>query len=514
MKLPSFRLRIALLSAALAGTTLVGFGAVSWFQIYNAKISRLDAELLNHLMRVTPNLPPRGEPPVGAASVTREVLSKGSRPSPDRSRWQFYEDSLSYAFGTNTKTPIALLVLDANGNILYQSNSLPADLEVNRLLLRRLQLTPLPPPPKREPPPLPSNANPSFEPPPFLRPRPTQFVTGQTATAAWRIGAAKFPNVQVAIAVNLQAVDQEMATIQNIFLVSIPGALLLVAVGAWLVSGGALRPIRQLTGVIQQVTVKGLDQRIPIGTTDIEFVELIQVFNQMLERLERSFTQASRFSGDAAHELKTPLTILQGELERTLQQVDPGSEVQQRLSNLLDEVRRLSGIIRKLLLLSLADAGKMSLYLVEVDMSELLMEMLEDVEMLAPNLSVQTDFTDDLRLQGDRDLLIQVLQNLFSNAIKYNLANGWIQIRVHQTQTTLQVTIANASKDIPLSDSDRIFDRFYRGDPARTRKIEGIGLGLSLAREIARAHHGDLILDSTSLGETAFTLTLPMKLQN
>ncbi|MEH2151674.1 ATP-binding protein [Nostoc sp.] len=507
MKLPSFRLRLALLSAALAGSTLVGFGAVSWFQISNAKISRLDAELLNHLMRATPNFPPREEPPVGAASPRRELSKESSR-----DRWQFYEDSLSYAFGSNTKTPVALLVLDTNNNILYQSNSLPADLEVNRLLLARLKLAPLAPSPKREPPPLPSN--PSFERPPLIRPRPPQFITEQTATAVWRVGAAKFPNAQIAIAVSLQAVDQEMATIRNIFLVSIPGALLLVAVGAWLVSGGALRPIHQLTGVIQQVTVKGLDQRIPIGTTDVEFVELIQVFNLMLSRLERSFTQASRFSGDAAHELKTPLTILQGELERTLQQVDPGSEVQQRLSNLLDEVRRLSGIMRKLLLLSLADAGKMSLYLVEVDMSELLMEMLEDVEMLAPHLTVQTDFTDGLRVKGDRDLLIQVLQNLFSNAIKYNLPNGWIQIHTHQTPTTLHVTIVNASKDIPVSECDRIFDRFYRGDPSRNRKIEGIGLGLSLAREIARAHRGDLTLDLTSSGQTAFTLTLPMKLEN
>ncbi|MHC5738882.1 sensor histidine kinase [Nostoc sp.] len=511
MKLPSFRLRLALLSAALAGSTLVGFGAVSWFQISNAKISRLDAELLNHLMRATPNFPPREEPPVGAASPRRELSKESSR---DRSRWQFYEDSLSYAFGSNTKTPVALLVLDANSNILYQSNSLPGDLEVNRLLLARLELAPLAPSPKREPPPLPSNANPSFERPPLIRPRPPQFITEQTATAVWRVGAAKFPNAQIAIAVSLQAVDQEMATIRNIFLVSIPGALLLVAVGAWLVSGGALRPIHQLTGVIQQVTVKGLDQRIPIGTTDVEFVELIQVFNLMLSRLERSFTQASRFSGDAAHELKTPLTILQGELERTLQQVDPGSEVQQRLSNLLDEVRRLSGIMRKLLLLSLADAGKMSLYLVEVDMSELLMEMLEDVEMLAPQLTVQTDFADGLHVKGDRDLLIQVLQNLFSNAIKYNLPNGWIQIRTHQTPTNLHVTIVNASKDIPVNECDRIFDRFYRGDPSRNRKIEGIGLGLSLAREIARAHRGDLTLDSTSSGQTAFTLTLPMKLES
>jgi signal transduction histidine kinase len=230
----------------------------------------------------------------------------------------------------------------------------------------------------------------------------------------------------------------------------------------------------------------------------------------MLERLERSFTQASRFSADAAHELKTPLTILQGELERTLQQVEPGSEVQQRLSNLLDEVGRLSSIMRKLLLLSLADAGQMSLYLVAVDMSELLMEMVEDVELLSPYLRVQSNIPHGLKVQGDRDLLIQVLQNLLSNAIKYNLPNGWIEIQAYQTQTKLHVKIINASKEIPASDRSRLFDRFYRGDRAHTRKVEGIGLGLSLAREIVRAHGGDLILDSTtSMGQTAFTLTLP-----
>uniref|UniRef100_A0A8J6ZTL3 histidine kinase n=1 Tax=Desmonostoc muscorum LEGE 12446 TaxID=1828758 RepID=A0A8J6ZTL3_DESMC len=483
MKRRSFRLRIALLSAGLAGSALVGFGAVSWFQIYEAKISRLDAELLNQLMRAS-------RPP--------------ERP-PEAERWQRYEDSLSYTLGTNTKTPVALLVLDANSNRIYQSDEVQADLDLNRLLLGRIGLTPQPPSLNRERPPRPQNTNPPFPPP-----RPPQFVSQQTATATWRIAAARFPNAQVAIAVSLEAVNQEMASIRNIFLVSIPGALLLVAVGAWVVAGSALRPIHQLTGVIQQVTVKGLDQRIPIGTTDVEFVELIRVFNQMLERLERSFTQASRFSADAAHELKTPLTILQGELERTLQQVDPGSEVQQRLSNLLDEVRRLSGIMRKLLLLSLADAGQMSLYLVEVDMSELLMEMLEDVELLAPHLSVQSDIPDGLKVQSDRDLLIQVLQNLLSNAIKYNLPNGWIEIHAHQTQTTLHVTITNASKDIPSSDRSWLFDRFYRGDRARTRKVEGTGLGLSLAREIVRAHGGDLTLDSTtSVGQTAFTLSLP-----
>ncbi|MBE9209386.1 HAMP domain-containing protein [Nostoc sp. LEGE 06077] len=481
-QLRSFRLRIALLSAALAGSTLVGFGAVSWFQIYNAKISRLDAELLNQLIRT-------------------------SRP-PGREGVPLQPELLHSGLGTNTKTPIALLVLDVDGKTVYEFNSLTTNTEVKRLLIQRLELAPAPPSLPRQRPPAIFGTNPPRQPLP--PPVPPQFVTVQTTKADWRIGAAKFPHAQVAFAVSLQAVNQEMASIRNIFLVSIPGALLLVAVGAWFVSGGALRPIHQLTGVIQRVTVQGLDQRIPSETTDVEFVELIRVFNQMLERLERSFTQASRFSADAAHELKTPLTILQGELERSLQQVEPGSEVQQCLGNLLDEVYRLSTIMRKLLLLSLADAGKMSLYSVDVNMSELLMEIVEDMELLAPHLSVQTAIPDSLKVKGDRDLLMQVLQNLLSNAIKYNFADGWIKIQAYQTQKTLKITIANSSKDILASDRDRLFERFYRGDPARTRKVEGIGLGLSLAREIVRAHRGELTLDSLTSGQTGFILTLPV----
>jgi two-component system, OmpR family, heavy metal sensor histidine kinase CusS len=257
------------------------------------------------------------------------------------------------------------------------------------------------------------------------------------------------------------------------------------------------------------VTVKGLDRRVPIGTTDVEFVELIWVFNQMLERLERSFQQASRFSGDAAHELKTPLAILQGELERNMQQAEAGSPLQQNLTNLLDEVSRLNSIVRKLLLLSLADAGQINLHKVEVNLSQMLAVIVEDMELLAPDLKVQTDIHDGLWIWGDRDLLAQVLQNLIGNAIKYNLPNGWIRIQGWQEKTSVRITITNSSNDIPECDRDRLFDRFYRGDPARTRKVEGVGLGLSLSREIARAHHGELTLDLSPTGQTAFTLILP-----
>lgn len=487
MKLRSFRLRIALLSVALAGSALIGFGAVSWRLIYDAKVSRLDANLENQLRR-------------------------SLRPRP-HAHWQPFDAFLPRALSVSANTPIALLVIDANGTLLYRSPTWEAELKANFLQSPLPQPSDLLPSSRSS---LPAPDAPLQEPPirldripPGPPPMP-QLSTQRTTSGVWRVGVISSDQFHVAIAVSLQTIDQEVAVILNVFLVAIPAVLLLIAIGAWSLSGSALRPIRHLTTAIQQVTVKGLDQRVPIDATDVELMELIQVFNQMLERLERSFKQASRFSGDAAHELKTPLTILQGELERTLQQANPGSEMQQSLGHLLDEVRRLSGIVRKLLLLSLADAGQMGLYKVEVNISAMLMEMVEDMELLAPQLQVHTEIAAELHVWGDRDLLTQILQNLFSNAIKYNLPQGWISIHAYQQTATVVVTISNASKDIPDYDRERIFDRFHRGDPARTRKVEGAGLGLSLAREIARAHGGDLTLDSTRSGQTAFTLTLPM----
>lgn len=482
----SFRLRIALLSAALAGSALVSFGIVAWRLIYVAEVNRLDAKLESQVIRAT-------------------------RPR-IQGRWQAFKAALPGELGTESDTPIALLVLDEAGKILYQSQW-SNEFEIEPLLSYPLSLST-----SQHSSPL--NLDESFtEPEPYpdrlpdgSQPNP-QITTQRTSTGSWRVATVRFPPAQAAIAVSLEAIDQEMNVIRHIFLISISGTLLLIAGGAWGLSGSALHPVRKLTHAIQQITVTGLDRQVPVGAADVEFVELIQVFNQMLERLNRSFRQASRFSADAAHELKTPLAILQGELEHALQQAEPGSEGQQQLSNLLDEVRRLSEIVRKLLLLSLADAGQMSLYNVEVNLTEILSVIIEDIELLAPHLQVRANIAANLRVRGDLDLLTQVLHNLVSNATKYNLPNGWIQIEGNQQGTNVNIQITNASRDIPANERHRIFDRFYRGDPARTRKVEGIGLGLSLSREIVRAHKGDLTLDDTPPGQTAFTLTLPIEEQ-
>ena len=512
MKQQSFRFRITLLSAVLASVALIGFSIVSWWLIYDAKVKRLDAEIKNQLIQST---------------------------RPQSTQWETYTNSLPSVLGMNGKTTVALLVTDRDGNLLYRSSQWQDGIDANSLWRSLPQPPPdrdripfelEPPPPPHPPyPPHPDRPPPdridSFSPrerrpprdrhpesdrPDFHQVFQAKLATQRTSKTVWRVGAIHSPQTQIAIAVNLKAIALEMRSISQIFLISIPVFLLLVAGGSWVISRSILYPIGRLTLAIRNVTVQGLDHRVPLGSTDIEFIELILVFNQMLERLERSFQQASRFSGDAAHELKTPLAILQGQLERALHQAEEGSQMQQTLSNLLDEVRRLTEITRKLLLLSLADAGRMSLNLVEVNMSALLAEIAEDMELLAPDLEVQMTIAPNLYIKGDRDLLVQVLQNLVGNAIKYNLPKGWLKLEAKCQEKRVIVHIVNSSQDIPVSEGDRIFERFHRGDSTQIQKIAGSGLGLSLAREIARAHGGDIQLDAAILGQTAFILSLPV----
>jgi two-component system, OmpR family, heavy metal sensor histidine kinase CusS len=476
---PSFRLRISLLSSLFVSVALVSFGSISWWLIYQEKLNRIDDGIKNQLIR------------------------EADRPHPP-SHWQIYDRILPTIFNTDTAN-LALLVQTPTGETVDRTPTWTAELTRHTVFVSidtALPAAEFPPPNQRQ--------TPSAQTPPPNRP-PHQPIVKLTSIGTWRVGMIASPHTRLAIAVSLQTIEPEMNGIRNAYLVSIPILLVSIEIGALWLCRCALQPIRGLTETLRQVTVDGLDRRVSVDGIDCEFVELLAVFNQMMARLERSFTQASRFSADAAHELKTPLSILQGELERNLQAADPGSELQQSLSSLLDEVRHLSTIVRKLLLLSLADAGQMRVYKTEVNLSELLIDLASDIELISPDLTVQLQIETNLNIQADRPFLIQVLQNLIGNAIKYNLPSGWVRIEAEQRDRLVSVRIANRSSDIPASDRSALFDRFYRGDPARTKQVEGLGLGLSLAREIVYAHGGDLTLDDTPDGQTAFTLTLPIQ---
>jgi len=328
------------------------------------------------------------------------------------------------------------------------------------------------------------------------------------------MGLATTDGVRIAIALNAGVMDSDMRGTRNGFLLALPFALVLIGAGSWVFAGSALKPLQKLTNVTRRITAEGLNQRIPVKGEDKEFAGLIEVFNSMLARLDRSFKQASRFSADAAHELRTPLAIVQGQLERAIAQAEDGSPMQGNLTSILDEVQRLSTISRKLLLLSQADAGKLKIAGTPFNLTTALQDLLEDTRMLAPMLLADADIEPGLILQADASLLRQVLHNLISNAIKYNTApadsQGWIRISARRRPTDIEVVVSNSSDGIAKGLRDKIFERFFRVDSAHSRTVEGVGLGLSVSREIARAHGGDLTLQSADTGAVHFALRLPL----
>jgi len=522
MRLHSFRVRLTLLSVSVSGLVLAVFALSAWALIRRIHLDQIDREMAE---RVGP-----------IAFVTHP-----------REHWPWIGGGLSPSYGGDSTQARLFLVKGGGGEIVERSPNWPSTLPTDRFPAPspadpRLRYLPPPPPPpsgprRGGPPPederkdgrpdrpAPSSAASDSEragpprddrgkggPPPwhFLPVTPPAFTTERTRGGAWRFCTMQNGEVTVVLGTSLAGLGAEMARVRNGFLAALPVALLLIALGSWLVSRRALRSVEDLADVAERVTASRLDQRIPAEGVETEFRRLITVFNGMLDRLERSFGQAVRFSADAAHELRTPLTILQGEIAQALQEAPTGSEQQRVYNDLLEEVQRLKAITQKLLLLSQADSGQLRPTLERVSLTGLVGEAVEDAQALASHLTVTADLSPNVAVMADRDLVQQALSNLSSNAAKYNRDGGSIEFRLATGDDTAELAITNTGPGIPPQDHDRLFERFYRADPSRGRRIDGVGLGLSLAREIARAHRGDLVLVESRDDRTTFRVTLPL----
>lgn len=469
----SFRLRLALLAILLTGSALLAFGVSAWWSIRDSRVQRLEHDLRAYSERETG----RQRDPAG---------------------WRRAESRMAADLGLADGQHLLLLVRDGEGQVVYQSGPWPAALASGLAWPDPPQQDHRPP----RPPPGEGRDEPSRV--------PRHAVAVSQYVSPWHLGLGRSGETSVAIGVDETTVAEEMAGIRHAFFLALPPVLLLVGLGSWWFAARALRPLAQLTATSRAISAQGLDQRLSESGADREFVELIKVFNAMLDRLERGFEHARRFSADAAHELKTPLAILQGQLERAIQGAEPGSPQQVELSGILDEVRRLSSISRKLLILAQADSGRLRLQKEVLDLGDMLKEWLDDARMLAPHLSIACEPTVGLQVLADPDMLRMVLHNLLSNAIKYNVPQGWIRLTVVANAQSVEIRVANASEGLADEERERIFDRFHRLDPARNRRTEGVGLGLSVAREIARAHQGDLTLAPSQTGQVTFVLRLPL----
>jgi heavy metal sensor kinase len=337
------------------------------------------------------------------------------------------------------------------------------------------------------------------------------FRTVRADGRTWRVIAVRGLGFELQIGTDMADVQAELRRFLAAYAFAVPLCLLLLASGGWLLAKQALHPVHELTHVAANITAKGLDQRVQAHDADEEFTALIEVINGMLNRLDVSFRQAARFSADAAHELKTPLTILQGQLNQALRSAPAGSDEQRTYADLLNEVQRLKTIVRKLLLLAQSDSGQLHVSLGVVSLNQELNALFEDLPLLAPGLTLKQDLEPNVDVRADPDLLRQVLQNVITNAVKYNRKDGVVACTLRRADGWAQLSVANTTAAETPFDRDRLFDRFYRGDAAHNRNIDGTGLGLSLAREISRAHGGDLVVEEAREGWISFRLSLPLE---
>ena len=312
------------------------------------------------------------------------------------------------------------------------------------------------------------------------------------------------------VAVNHYIVDETVGDVILVFLSATPVALIVAVVGANWIIRRVFRPFADITAAVERITAENLDERLPVTGVDDELGRLTRVLNSTFDRLESSFHQSARFAADASHELRTPLTLLRAELDRAMGVPDLPGHCQEMLSRLQELASDLSGITAALLLLSRADAGKLLSARTPLDLCALLVELKEDLSALAVSkgLTVEVELTPESWVLGDAALLRHLVYNLFENAVKYNDLNGSVRVVLEPDGPTHRLRVGNTGAGIPGDKAAMVFDRFFRTDPSRGQ-IKSHGLGLSLSREIARAHHGDIVLHFARPGWTEFWLALP-----
>ena len=282
------------------------------------------------------------------------------------------------------------------------------------------------------------------------------------------------------------------------------------------ISYAAVRPFKNIQKLFSKIDIKDPHSRSYLEPDNSyrELSSFINYFNELIDRSRLSYQQANRFSSDASHELKTPLTIVRGHLQRLINKSKDGSDEQIQLSLVMDEVERLISITIKLLMLSQADAGRLANLKETIHFNNLVDHLVEDYSTYRPDIEIIKTVQKNMVLIADKDLITQLMLNLFSNAFKYNFSGGKVIFDASCNATHLTFTISNTTHLSAAGLDERVFERFYRHlgtDNEETNAQQGSGLGLSLCREIALAHGGDLEIIPVVNQTVTFSCRLALK---
>jgi heavy metal sensor kinase len=317
--------------------------------------------------------------------------------------------------------------------------------------------------------------------------------------------------IQVGVSLNgmLDTQEQILRLLVGVFIVTVA---LSVASG-WFVGTRALLPIRGITRTAQEINARDFDRRLDLHTSDDELKQLMRTFNDMLDRLQRAFQQQRQFTADAAHELRTPLSIMQTGLDVMLSQKRTVGQYQTSLESVREEVQRLTQLANSLLMLARADAHELPLHWQWFDLSLLLETVLDQLSLLAKEKHIQMErnITPRLELYADEDRMIQVALNLLENALKYAPQGGTVHVDATRIRHTIQFAVGNTGAAIPQNELAHIFDRFYRADPSRNRERGGFGLGLAITKQLIELQGGTILVESSEQTGTIFTVRFPMR---
>ncbi|HEU4569706.1 MAG TPA: ATP-binding protein [Gemmatimonadales bacterium] len=321
----------------------------------------------------------------------------------------------------------------------------------------------------------------------------------------------------VLVATRLDNVEYGPDDLLRSILVLGPLFLVLASGLGWLLAGRALAPLDPMLDEIQSITGgTDLHRRLAVPLSRDELHRLAVSTNNMLERLEQSFGALRQFTADASHELKTPLQVLRAGIERALKHPGLPSEAIEGLDESLEQVNQMGEMVDSLLTLARADEGKVELAVEHTDLQALMQEVSETAHILAEQKGVRmlTRFTGpDLALDVDKARIKQMLMNLVTNAIKYTPAGGEVKFDLVGREHDIVFEVRDTGIGISADDLPRIFDRFWRGDAARTRTGEraGAGLGLAITKWIAEAHGGRIEANSKPGRGSSFAVTLPRR---
>lgn len=308
------------------------------------------------------------------------------------------------------------------------------------------------------------------------------------------------------------AVDSAIGSLWHSALLVLPVFIVLAAICGYLVTRRAFAPVRQITQTAREIGEGGdLSRRIGLTGRKDEVYTLAAEFDAMFARLQSAFDREQQFTNDASHELRTPTAVILSQSEYALTHTGMEGEARAALESIHDQAGRMAALLSQLLLLARADKGRQPLHWETVDLSELT-QMVADTEAeqaTARQITVETDLEPGVTVEGDETLLMRLLINLTENALHYGRPGGKVRLTVRRQGETAVGTVEDDGIGIAPEDQDKIWQRFWQADPARSGG--GAGLGLAMVRWIAEAHDGQVTVESTPGVGSIFTFVIPCK---